>query len=122
MHSGVLHFYPPFPLEDLKALYIPVSLPSQTLQWVDNTPALQMARWKLEEAKEPEFKITQRVFGRMGNRNQVTLHVVLHFIHSPGALTSLYSMNLIITVWDMQLLVIIHYLFELKTHRQMEIQ
>lgn len=44
MQSGVLHFYPPFPLEDLKALYIPVSLPSQTLQWVDNTPALQMAR------------------------------------------------------------------------------
>lgn len=122
MRSDVSHFCPPFPLEGLKALYVPLSLASQRLRWVDNTPALQMARWKPEEAKEPELKITQPIFARMGNKNQVTLHVVLHFIYSPGALTSLYSMNLIITAWDMQLLVIIHYLFELKTYRQMEIQ
>jgi len=30
--SVFLHFYPPFPLEDLKALNMPVSLDSQRLQ------------------------------------------------------------------------------------------
>lgn len=80
------------------------------------------ARRSQGKAEELEFTITQQIFGRMGNRDQVTLHVVLHFIHSPGALTSLFSTNLILTTRDMQLLVIIHYLFELKTHRPLEIQ